>query len=138
MLCFLDCLRNCFSLRFTETGSFQVFGSTQCVYSKKRSFYSPEDLYFLYVNPNIKPVEKKQKKTGPPAEANDPVSKKFKLNAQVLKPETLQLETVGHGNFNVSHAVAVGRPASLSMCLRTVADFQGSRSNHCVVAKFHS
>ena len=35
-----------------------------------------------------------QKKTGSPAEANDPVSKIIKLNTQVLKPETIQLETI--------------------------------------------
>ena len=66
-------------------------------------------------------MRKEQKKTGPPAEANDPVLKKFKLNDQVLQPEAVQLETERHGNLNVGQAITIGRTAGLSNGLSTVA-----------------
>ena len=63
-----------------------------------------------------------QKKTGSPAEANDPVSKIFKLNTQVLKPETIQLETITQSNFNVSHSITIIPPSggltSWLVCIR--------------------
>ena len=67
-------------------------------------------------------MRKEQKKTGPPAEANDPVLKKFKLNDQVLQPEAVQLETVGQGNLNVRIAITVSCSAGLSNGLRTISD----------------
>ena len=67
---------------------------------------------------------KKQKKTGPSADANDPVNKLFKLNFQALEPViiAIQLETVRDGNLNVGHAVTVSCSAILSLTLTTIAN----------------